>query len=105
MAKTIMSAATKSSNLGVQTSGATLQTEGHTPRPSRDQKDPEEMAALGSDPSLLPSGSPARKPLPSHPNTRHCLGILVTLTKEIGATPPPPHAWMAPLLEDKLCHG
>ena len=35
----------------------------------------------------------ARKLLPSHPNTRHCLGIHITVTKETGATPPPPHTW------------
>ena len=29
----------------------------------------------------------------------------MTLTKEMGATPPPPHAWMAPMVEDMLCHG
>ena len=44
-------------------------------------------------------------PLPSHPNTRHCLGIHVTLTEETGAAPPPPHAWMAPLVEDMLHYG
>ena len=45
------------------------------------------------------------KLLPSHPNTRHCLGIHVTLTEETGAAPPPPHAWIVPLVEDMLCHG
>ena len=63
------------------------------------------MGALGSAPSHLPSWSLARKPLPSHPNTRHCLGIYVTLTKETGAAPPSPHAWMAAIVEDMLCHG
>ena len=29
----------------------------------------------------------------------------MTLTKETGATPPPPHAWMVPLVEDMLCYG
>ena len=29
----------------------------------------------------------------------------MTLTKETGATPPPPHAWTAPMMEDMLCHG
>ena len=37
--------------------------------------------------------------------TRHCLGIHVTLTKETGAAPPPPHGWMAPLVEYMLCYG
>ena len=42
--------------------------------------------------------------MPGHPNTSHCLGIDVTLTKETGTTPPPPHAWMVPLVEDMLHH-
>ena len=29
----------------------------------------------------------------------------MTLTKETGAAPPPPHAWMSPLVENMLCHG
>ena len=97
--------ATKSSDLDDWTSGTNLQTEGHTPIPARGWKDPEEIRALGGAPSHSPSWSSARKPLPSHPNTRHCLGIHVTLTKETGATPPPPHMWMAPVVEDMLCHG
>ena len=63
------------------------------------------MGALGSALSPLPSGSLAREPSPSHPNTRHCLGIHVTLTEETGAAPPPPHTWMVPLVEDMLCYG
>ena len=105
MATTIMSMATKSSNSEDQTLGANLQTEGHIPKPSGGQKDPEEMGALGSAPSHLPSWSLSRKPSPGQPNTRHCLGIQVTLTEETGAAPPPPHAWMAPLVEDMLHYG
>ena len=100
MATTVVSMAIKSSKLE-----ANFQTEGHTSMPSRGWKDPEEMGALGGAPSHSPSWSPARKPLPGHPNTRHCLGIHVTLTKETGATPPPPHTWMVPLVEDMLCYG
>ena len=63
------------------------------------------MGAAGSAPSCLPSWSLTRKPLPSHPNTRHCLGIHLTLTEETGAASSPPHAWTVPLVEDMLCHG
>ena len=63
------------------------------------------MGVSGSAPSHSPSWSLARKPLPSHPNTRDCLGIHVTLTKETGAAPPPPLAWTVSLMEDMLCHG
>ena len=72
--------------------------EGHTDMPSQSQKDLEEMGALGSSPSHLPSWSLTRRPPPSHPNTRHCLGIHMTLTKETGAVPPLPHAWTVPIL-------
>ena len=60
------------------------------------------MGALGSSPPTCHLGSLARRPLPSHPNTSHCLGIQVTLTKETGAIPPLPHAWTVPLVEDML---
>ena len=83
-----MSMATRSSNLEDQTSGANLQTEGHMGVQSQCQKSPEEMGALGSSPSHLQSWSPARRPPPSHPNTRYCLGIHVTLTEETGVVPP-----------------
>ena len=75
------------------------------PHDQEAERDPEEMGALGSAPFHLPSWSPARKLLPSHPNTRCCLGIHLTLTEETAATPPPPHTWMVPLVEDMLCHG
>ena len=97
--------ATKSNNLDDWTSGANLQTEGHTPIPSRGREDLEKMGALGSAPSHSPSWSLARKPLPSCPDTWHCLGIHMTLTKETGAKPPPSHTWMVPVVEDMLCHG
>ena len=32
----------------------------------------------------------------------YCLEIRVTLTDELGDTPPPLHAWMAPVVEDML---
>ena len=73
--------------------------------PSPSQKDLEEMGALGSSPSHLPSWFLARRPLPSHPNTRHFLGIHVTLTEETGAVPPLPHTRTAPLVEDMLSYA
>ena len=104
-ATTIMSTASKSSDSKDWTWGANLQMEGHIPKPSGGQKDPEEKVALGSTPSHLPSWSLTRKLLPGHPNTRHCLGIHMTLTEETGAAHPPPHVWMAPLVEDMLHYG
>ena len=101
----IMSMATTSSDSEDQTFAANLQTEGHVPKPSEGQMDPEEMGMLGSAPSHLPSWSLTRRPSPSCPNTRHCLGIHMTLTEKTGAVPPPSHTWMAPRVEDMLSHG
>ena len=104
MATTIVPMAARSSDLENQTSGANLQMEGHVDMPSQSWKGPEEMEALNSSPSHLPSWSPARRTLPSWSNTRYCLGIHVTLTEETGAVSPLPHAWTVPLVEDMLCY-
>ena len=97
--------ATRSSNLEDWTSGANLQMEGHMDMPSQGQKDPKETGALDSSPSHSPSCSLARRLPPNCPNTRYCLGIHVTLTKETGPVPPPSHAQTAPLVEDMLCYA
>ena len=94
--------AAKLSELVDKTSGANLQTKSHTDMPSQFTKNLQKSEALGSSPSYSPSWSLARKLLSSHPNTKHCLEICVTLTEELGAVPPPSHSWMAPLMEDML---
>ena len=70
--------------------------------PPKSAKDLQESETLGSSPSHLPSWSPARRLLSSHPNTKHCPEICVTLTEELGAVPPPSYSWMASLMEDML---
>ena len=102
MATMIMSMATRSSDLKDWMSGTNPQTESHTDGSSQGQKNPKEMGALGISPSHLPSWSLARRPPPSHPNTRYCLGTHVTLTEEIGAVPPPCHTWTLPLVDYML---
>ena len=77
--------------------------EGHADMPPQSGKDLWELEASDSSPSHLPSWSPTRRPLSSHPNTKHCLEICVTLTEEFGAVLPSSHSWMAPLMEDMLC--
>ena len=77
-----MSMAAKSSDLVDKTSGANLQMEDHTEVPSQSAKDLWVSEALDSSPSHLPSWSLARKLPSSHPNTKHCLEICVTLTEE-----------------------
>ena len=68
MATTIMSMATRSSNLEDQMSGANLQTEGHMGVESQHQKGLEDSGVLGSSPTHSPSWSQARGPLPNCPN-------------------------------------
>ena len=97
-----MPMASKSSDIEDWTSGVNLQIEGHVGRPSQSQKDPEETGALGSSLSHSPSWSPARMPSPSHPNTRHCLGVHMTLTEVLGAVPLLPHAWTVLLVGNML---
>ena len=99
-ATNFMSMAAKLSDLVDETSGANLQVEGHTDVPTRNVKDLLEPEASDSSPSCLLSWSLA--PPSSHPNTKYCLEICVTLTEELGAVPPPSHSWMPPLVEDTL---
>ena len=95
--------AAKLIDLGNRMSQASLQMEGHADMPSQSAKDTQESGASGSSPSHSSSWSPAKRPLSSHPNIRHCLEIQLTLTEELGAVPPPFHSWMVPLVEDMLC--
>ena len=92
----------KSSHLEDRMSGANLQTDIHVDMPSQSAKDLRELGALGSSPSHSLPWSPARRLPLNHPNTRHCLEIHVTLTKELGAVPPLSHTWTAPQVEDML---
>ena len=97
-----MSIVAKLSDLVDKMSGANLQMEGHVDMPSQSAKDLLESEALGSSPSCLLSWSPSRRLPSSHPNTKHCQEIFVTLTVELGAVSPPSHSWTAPLVEDML---
>ena len=96
------SMATWSNDLHDQMSGATVQTEGHTLTPPNGQICPEEMEASGSALSHSPSQSPGRRQTPDCPETQYCLEIQVTSTKDGWATPPPPHVWQVPVVEDML---
>ena len=70
--------------------------------PTQGTKDLWGSEEADSSPSHLPSWSSAWRPLSGHSNARYCLEIQVTLTKGLGAVPPPSHSWMAPLVEDML---
>ena len=41
--------------------------------------------------------------MPDCPETQYCLEIQVTLLEEGRATPPSPHTWQVPVVEDMLC--
>ena len=97
-----MSMAGKLSNLVDKTSGANLQADGHAEVLTKGAKDLWESEEEDSSPSHLPSWSPAWMLPSSCLNMKYCLEILVTLTEELGAIPPPSHSWTAPLVENML---
>ena len=92
-----MSMAAKLSDLADEMSGANLQMEGHTDVLAQSAKDLQELEALNSPPSHLPSWSPAQRPPSSCPNMKYCLEICVTLTEELGAIPHPITLGLPPL--------
>ena len=102
MATVFMSMATILSDLGDQKPGINIQTVGHTLTPTSGKNGPE---AFGSTPSCSPSQSLARKPTPDWTETQHGLEIQVTSTKDDRVTPPPPHTWQAPIVEDMVRDG
>ena len=60
------------------------------------------MEASGSALLHSPSQSLVRRQMPDCPETLYCLEIQVSSTEDGGTTPPPPHAWQAPVVEDML---
>ena len=97
-----MSIAAKLSDLSDKTSEANLQVYGQAEKPAQGAADQWEMEEEdGSLPNSL-TWSPVQRPPLGHLNTKHCLEIRVTLTDELGDVPPPPHTWMAPVVEDML---
>ena len=97
-----MSMAAKSSNLGDKTSEANLQADGQAEKPAQGAVDQQEMEEDDSAPLNLLMWSPVQRLLSGCLNVKHCIEIQVTLTDELGDVPPPPHAWMAPMVEDML---
>ena len=81
---------------------ANLQTEGPEERPAQQAADHHEMEEEDSSPHNSPTWSPVPRPPTGHLNTNYCLLIQATLTDELGDVPPPPHAWMALVVEDML---
>ena len=71
-------------------------------RPAQGAADWWEMEEEDGSPPNSPTSSPVQRLPLGCLNTKHCLEIRVTLTDELGDAPPPPHAWMAPVVEDML---
>ena len=93
--------AAKMSDRGDIMSEANLQADGLVEKPAQgavDRWEVEEDSSLHN--SLM--WSPVKRPPTGHLNMNYCLEIQVTLTDELGDTPPPLHAWMAPVVEDML---
>ena len=100
MATVFVSMVAKLSNIDDQKSGVNLQTEDQTITPPSGQIGPEDPEVFGRTPSHSPFQSPARKPTPDWPEPEYCLEIQITSTEDERATPPPPHAWQVPIVED-----
>ena len=101
-ATNFVSMAANLSDLGDKMSEAKLQVEGQAEKPAQGAADWWEMEEEDSSPPNSLMWSPVQRLLLGCLNTKHCLEIWVTLTDELGDTPPPPHAWMAPVVEDML---
>ena len=97
-----MSMAAKLSNLGDKMSEANLLVDGQAERPAQGAVDRQEMEEEDGSLPNSPMWSPVQRPPLGHLNTKHGLEIRVTLTDELGDVPPPPHAWMAPVVKDML---
>ena len=76
--------------------------DGQAEKPAQRAVDQQETEEEDSSPPNLPMCPSALRPPLGCLNTKHCLEIRVTLTEELGDVPPPPHAWMAPVVEDML---
>ena len=83
-------------------SEANLQADGLVEKPAQGAVDWQEMEEEDSSPHNLPTWSPVHRSPTGHLNMNYCLEIRVTLTDELGDTPPPSHTWMAPVVEDML---
>ena len=83
-------------------SEANLQADGLVERPAQGAVDWWEMEEEDSLPHNSATWSPVQRPPAGHLNMNYCLETQVTLTDELGDTPPPLHAWTAPVVEDML---
>ena len=105
MATVSVSMAARSSDLDNQTSGVNIQTEGHTLTPPSGWNGPKELEAFGSTPAVNHTSLQWGYQHLTHPDTWYCLEIQVISTEEVGTTPPCPHTWQVPVVEDMVQDG
>ena len=94
--------AAKTSDRGDDMTESNLQMEGPEERPVQWVMDHHETEEEDSSPHNSQTWSPIPRLPTGHLNMNYCLLIQATLTDELGDVPPPPHAWMAPVVEDML---
>ena len=97
-----MSMAAKTSDRGDDMTEANLQMDGLQERPAQRAVDCHEMEEEDNSPHNSPMWSPVPRPPTGRLNMNYCLSIQATLTDKLGDVPPPPHAWMALVVEDML---
>ena len=102
MATDFILMAAKMSDRGDNMSEANLQADGLVEKSAQGAADWQETEEEVSSPHNLPMWSPVQRPPTGHFNMNYCLEIQVTSTDELGDTPPPLHAWTAPVVEDML---
>ena len=83
-------------------SEASLQADGLVEKPAQGAADQQEMEEEDSSPHNSATWSPVQRLPTGHLNTNYCLEMQVTLTEELGDTPPPLHTWTAPVVEDMV---
>ena len=98
MATDFMLMAAKMSDRGDNMSEANLQADGLVEKPAQGAADRQEMEGENSSPHNLPMWYPVQRLPAGRLNTNYCLDIWVTLTDELGDTPPPLHTWTAPVV-------
>ena len=83
-------------------SEANLQEDSLEERPAQKVVDHCEMEEDDSSPHNSPMWSPVLRLPTGCASMNYCLSIKAILTDELGDVLPPPHTWMAPVVEDML---
>ena len=81
---------------------ANLQADSLEERPAQKVVDHHETEEDDSSPNDSPTWSPISRLPTGRPSMNYCLLIKAILTDELGDMLPPPHVWMAPVVEDML---